>query len=289
MAARVFRCSLLARFKSILPPRVGPQSIITRSIYTQTSASFRHRSRILQPAQFTTPQRMALSIFKSPTEYDRAWWREVIIYQIYVHSFKDSNGDGIGDLKGAIEKVPYLKSLGIDVVWLTPVYESPLKDMGYDISDYERINPLYGTLDDWQTLLEELHKRDMRLIMDLVVNHTSDQVCDARHTAWTLLTSRLSTLGSKSPAQAGITRNTIGIIGWTPSTMIRVTANRQTIGEVCLEVSPWSVSMALRRLTVLVGPAWTWDEGRQQYCKEFGRTLFSSHSDHGTRSSPLCC
>jgi len=118
----------------------------------------------------------SLSLLGEQSEYDRAWWREVIIYQVYVHSFKDTNGDGIGDLPGVIEKVPYLKKLGIDVIWLTPVYQSPLKDMGYDISDYEKINPLYGTLEDWKTLLEELHKRDMKLIMDLVVNHTSSEV-----------------------------------------------------------------------------------------------------------------
>jgi len=103
------------------------------------------------------------------------WWKEVVVYQIYPRSFKDSNGDGIGDLKGIIEKLDYIQSLGIDVVWLNPVYESPNDDMGYDISDYRAIMKQFGTMDDFHLLLEGLHKRGIKLIMDLVVNHTSDE------------------------------------------------------------------------------------------------------------------
>lgn len=108
--------------------------------------------------------------------YDRAWWRERIIYQAYVHSFKNSTGNGIGNLNGITSKLDYLQHLGVDVIWLTPVYDSPLANMGYDIRDYEKILDLYGTIEDWQRLLEDLHSRNMGLIMDLVVNHTSCKV-----------------------------------------------------------------------------------------------------------------
>ena len=97
------------------------------------------------------------------------------MYQIYVRSFKDSNGDGIGDLRGIVEKLDYLKYLGVDVLWLTPVYQSPNCDNGYDISDYRSIMKEFGTMEDFDLLLEESHKRGSKIIMDLVVNHTSDE------------------------------------------------------------------------------------------------------------------
>jgi len=103
------------------------------------------------------------------------WWKESVVYQIYPRSFKDSNGDGIGDLRGIIEKLDYLKELGVDVVWLSPVYKSPNDDMGYDISDYQDIMDEFGTLADWEALLKGLHARGIKLVMDLVVNHTSDE------------------------------------------------------------------------------------------------------------------
>ncbi|WP_254532974.1 glycoside hydrolase family 13 protein [Natrinema gelatinilyticum] len=106
---------------------------------------------------------------------DRQWWKEAIVYQIYPRSFNDSDGDGVGDLPGITEKVEYLDDLGVDVIWLCPVYESPNADNGYDISDYRSIAAEYGTMADWENLLSELHTRDMRLLMDLVVNHTSDE------------------------------------------------------------------------------------------------------------------
>jgi glycosidase len=111
----------------------------------------------------------------SPTTPDRRWWKEAVVYQVYPRSFKDSDGDGVGDLPGITERVDYLDALGVDVVWLCPVYESPGADNGYDISDYRSIAPEFGTMDDWEALLEALHARDMRLLMDLVVNHTSDE------------------------------------------------------------------------------------------------------------------
>ncbi|WP_433945362.1 glycoside hydrolase family 13 protein [Paenibacillus sp. SN-8-1] len=106
---------------------------------------------------------------------DRQWWKESVVYQIYPRSFMDSNGDGIGDLQGIISKLDYLKTLGVDVVWLSPVYESPNDDNGYDISNYQAIMDDFGTIEDWEELLKGLHDRGMKLIMDLVVNHSSDE------------------------------------------------------------------------------------------------------------------
>jgi len=106
---------------------------------------------------------------------DRKWWKESVVYQIYPRSFKDSNGDGIGDLRGVIEKLDYLSLLGIDVIWLSPVYKSPNDDNGYDISDYKDIMTEFGTMKDFDDLLTEAHIRNIKIMMDLVVNHTSDE------------------------------------------------------------------------------------------------------------------
>ncbi|KXN81390.1 Oligo-1,6-glucosidase [Leucoagaricus sp. SymC.cos] len=107
--------------------------------------------------------------------HEHTWWKEAVVYQIYPISFFDSNGDGIGDLNGIHAKLDYLKDLGVDVLWLSPIYRSPLADMGYDISDYRNIDPRYGTLSDWDNLLKGVHERGMKLVMDLVVNHSSDE------------------------------------------------------------------------------------------------------------------
>lgn len=104
-----------------------------------------------------------------------AWWKEAVFYQIYPRSFCDGNGDGLGDIPGIISKLDYLKELGVDALWLSPVYDSPQDDNGYDIRDYRKIYAPFGTMEDFDTLLNEVHKRDMKLIMDLVVNHTSDE------------------------------------------------------------------------------------------------------------------
>ncbi|MGG1690184.1 alpha-glucosidase [Heyndrickxia ginsengihumi] len=103
------------------------------------------------------------------------WWKSSVVYQIYPRSFMDSNGDGIGDIRGIISKLDYLQQLGVDVVWLSPVYQSPNDDNGYDISNYEEIMDEFGTMDDLEELLDEMHKRSIKLVMDLVVNHTSDE------------------------------------------------------------------------------------------------------------------
>lgn len=106
---------------------------------------------------------------------NKDWWKSSVVYQVYPQSFNDTNNDGVGDLKGITEKLPYLSKLGIDVIWLNPIYESPLVDNGYDIANYRKINPMYGTMEDFDELLETAHSMNIKIIMDLVVNHTSDQ------------------------------------------------------------------------------------------------------------------
>ncbi len=108
-------------------------------------------------------------------QQDRKWWKEAVVYQIYPRSFQDSDGDGVGDLQGIISRLDYIKSLGIDAVWLNPIYASPNDDNGYDISDYRAIMKEFGTMADFDKMLEEMHKRDIKLVMDMVVNHSSDE------------------------------------------------------------------------------------------------------------------
>ncbi|KIV92956.1 hypothetical protein PV10_04207 [Exophiala mesophila] len=109
------------------------------------------------------------------SKFAQPWWKEAVFYQVYPASFKDSNGDGWGDIRGLISKIDHLKDLGVDVVWLSPMFESPQADMGYDISDYQKVYAPYGTVQDVDDLVEACHKRGMRLILDLVVNHTSKE------------------------------------------------------------------------------------------------------------------
>ena len=105
----------------------------------------------------------------------KKWWKEEVIYQIYPRSFQDSNGDGIGDIPGIISRLDYLKDLGVDIIWLGPVYKTPNDDNGYDISNYYEIEPEFGTMDDFDHLLKGLKERGMRLVMDIVLNHSSDE------------------------------------------------------------------------------------------------------------------
>lgn len=105
----------------------------------------------------------------------KTWWKEAVVYQIYPKSFQDTNGDGIGDLRGVIQHLDYIHDLGATVIWLNPIYASPQVDNGYDISDYQSINPAFGTMDDFKELLAEAHQRGMRVILDMVLNHTSDE------------------------------------------------------------------------------------------------------------------
>jgi oligo-1,6-glucosidase len=118
---------------------------------------------------------MTLDQTATPTLATAPWWTSAVVYQVYPRSFADSNGDGIGDLPGLITRLDHLQRLGVDVIWLSPVYASPHADNGYDISDYQAIDPVFGTLEDFDRLLAEVHARGMKLVMDLVVNHTSDE------------------------------------------------------------------------------------------------------------------
>ncbi|MFI6679166.1 glycoside hydrolase family 13 protein [Kribbella sp. NPDC050470] len=132
----------------------------------------RNRLDILDPAP-SDPSEALLTSTQSPT--DRDWWRQAVVYQIYPRSFADSNGDGMGDLQGIISRVPYLTSLGIDAVWLSPFYPSALADGGYDVDDYRNVDPRLGTLEDFDVLVSALHDAGIKLIVDIVPNHTSDR------------------------------------------------------------------------------------------------------------------
>src|ERR671927_965558 len=103
------------------------------------------------------------------------WWRDAVVYQIYPRSFQDSNGDGVGDLPGITSRLDYLQWLGVDAIWISPIFRSPMKDFGYDIADYCDVDPIFGTLADLDRLIAQLHTRGIRLILDFVPNHTSDR------------------------------------------------------------------------------------------------------------------
>lgn len=123
---------------------------------------------LFSTAVFSAPE-------KDSSALDRKWWKEGVVYQIYPRSFKDSNGDGVGDLNGIIEKLDYVKNLGVDIIWLNPIFASPNDDNGYDISDYRGIMKEFGTMADFDRLLAEMHKRNLKLVLDLVVNHSSSE------------------------------------------------------------------------------------------------------------------
>ncbi|MGA1583538.1 MAG: alpha-amylase family glycosyl hydrolase, partial [Saprospiraceae bacterium] len=106
---------------------------------------------------------------------NKQWWKDAVIYQVYPRSFKDSNGDGIGDLPGIISKLDYLETLGVDLIWMSPIFQSPNADNGYDISDYRDIMDEFGTMDDIDRLIREAHQRNIRVLLDVVLNHTSDE------------------------------------------------------------------------------------------------------------------
>jgi 1,4-alpha-glucan branching enzyme len=127
------------------------------------------------------PSLETTTVTESQPQLDlKSWWKESSVYQVYPASFCDSNGDGIGDIQGIISKLDHIKRLGSDIVWLNPVFSSPQVDMGYDISDYYGIHPQYGTVTDVDELVAAVHDRGMKLVLDLVVNHTSDQVRSVR-------------------------------------------------------------------------------------------------------------
>ncbi|MEO6287893.1 MAG: alpha-amylase family glycosyl hydrolase [Dyadobacter sp.] len=164
---------------------------------------------------------------RTQLQTEHLWWQQGVIYQIYPRSFQDSDGDGIGDLTGIISRLDYLHWLGIDCIWLSPIFPSPMADFGYDISDYEGIHPLFGKMEDFDELLREVHSRGMKLLLDLVPNHTSDQ-----H-PW-FLESRSSRDNAKRD--------------W------YIWHNRRPDGSL---PNNW--------LSVFGGHAWEWDETTQQY------------------------
>ncbi|AHM59643.1 alpha amylase [Flammeovirgaceae bacterium 311] len=155
------------------------------------------------------------------------WWQKEIIYEVYARSFQDSNGDGIGDIRGLINRLDYLQWLGIKAIWLTPVYPSPMKDLGYDISDYTGIDPVFGTHKDFDELLREVHSRDMKLIVDFIPNHSSDQHPWFRESRSSRDNPKRDWYIWKDAAENGA------------------------------EPNNW--------LSVLGGPAWEWDEQTEQY------------------------
>lgn len=165
--------------------------------------------------------------------HSKTWWKESIVYQIYPASFCDSNGDGIGDLRGISSRLDYLRGLGVEVIWICPMYDSPQVDMGYDISNYEAVYPLYGDLKDMEELIEQVHERGMKIMLDLVVNHTSDQ-----H-AW-FKASRSGKDNEKSDWYI-----------WRPAKVDPRTGER-------LPPNNW-------RSYFGHGSAWEWDETRQEY------------------------
>ncbi len=181
---------------------------------------------------------MAAKAVDAPRD-DAPWWRSAVIYQIYPRSFADSNGDGIGDLQGIIDHLDHLVALGVDAVWLSPAYRSPMADNGYDISDYQDIDPVFGDLETMDRLIAEMHARGLRLVMDLVVNHTSDQ-----H-AW---------------FREAIVGRDAGKRDWyiwrdpRPDVAAHDAAPGQWRGD---EPNGW--------VSAFSGPAWTWDEASGQY------------------------
>ena len=159
------------------------------------------------------------------------WWQTGVIYQIYPRSFQDTNGDGIGDLPGITARLDYLAGLGVDAIWISPFYPSPMKDFGYDVADYTGVDPIFGTMQDFDTLLREAHARGLRVILDFVPNHSSDQ-----H-PW-FLESR--SLEDKREARL--------------VSVARPAAGRRRLGA--------RFGAAAEQLDVrtLAGPAWQWDE-----------------------------
>jgi oligo-1,6-glucosidase len=181
----------------------------------------------------TTPT-AAVQASPARSEADDAWWKSAVVYQIYPRSFADSDGDGVGDLRGLQGRLDYLHDLGVDVLWLSPVYPSPQDDNGYDVADYQDIDPAFGSLADFDALLAAVHARGMRLVMDLVVNHTSDE-----HPWFT---------ASRGDGPGGPKRD------WYVGPRARRSA---TPGTLAPEPNNWGSAFS--------GPAWTWDEASGAY------------------------
>lgn len=155
------------------------------------------------------------------------WWRGAVVYQVYPRSYQDSNADGIGDLRGITSRLPYIASLGVDAVWLSPIFESPMKDFGYDVSDYRSIAPEFGTLSDFAELLREAHGLGLKVMLDLALSHTSDQHPWFRESSQSRENPKAGWYVWSDPAPDGLPPN-----NW---------------------------------LSVFGGPAWSWSSTRRQY------------------------
>ena len=146
---------------------------------------------------------------------DPLWYKDAVIYQLNVKAFLDSNDDGVGDFRGVAAKLDYVKELGVNTIWLMPFYPSPLKDDGYDISEYEDVHPQYGTLDDFRLMLAEAHKRDLKVITELVINHTSDRHpwfqrarrAALNHGCWSEVWLTTSSVNTRRPRSCASRRN----------------------------------------------------------------------------------
>jgi hypothetical protein len=188
------------------------------------------------------------------TVTQRPWWKDAVVYQIYPASFKDSNGDGIGDLNGIISELDYIRSIGVDVIWVCPMFDSPQVDMGYDIRDYEDVYAPYGTLQDMERLIDETHTRGMRVMLDLVVNHTSDQVCSMPlplHLVYQHdILNADSTNGSKNRALRRITPNAIGTSGGRLATSM-ASGSLQTTG-LATSLAASGSGMSTRKNTICI-------------------------------------
>ncbi|MCP4822568.1 MAG: alpha-glucosidase, partial [Shimia sp.] len=158
---------------------------------------------------------------------DPDWWRGAVIYQIYPRSYQDSTGDGIGDLTGIIQRLPHVASLGVDAIWLSPFFTSPMLDFGYDVSDYRDVDPMFGTLSDFDELIAKAHELGIKIIIDLVLSHTSDQ-----H-PWFI------------ESRADRTNDKADWFVWADPKLDGTPPNN------------W--------LSIFGGPAWQWDTSRQQY------------------------
>ncbi|CAF4047420.1 unnamed protein product, partial [Rotaria sordida] len=163
-----------------LCPNVDDQQTSTRNILSTklfySSFSHNNMSTVTEnPSTIPKPESTMKSSFHPTTDVRRKWWKESIAYQIYPRSFQDSNGDGIGDIQGIIQRLDHIKDLGADLIWICPIYKSANDDNGYDISDYQDIMDVFGTMEDVDELIKQVHARNMRIIFDLVLNHTSDE------------------------------------------------------------------------------------------------------------------
>ncbi len=142
-----------------------------------------------------------MTVYPQTTEApDADWWRGAVIYQIYPRSYQDSNGDGVGDLKGITARLPHIAALGADAIWISPFFPSPMKDFGYDVSNYTDVDPMFGTLSDFESLISEAHRLKIKVMIDLVISHSSDQ-----H-AW-FIESRSSRVNPKSDWYVGRMRS----------------------------------------------------------------------------------